>query len=136
MLVRVASVGRSFSTLRRMKTWLRCLGWMGETCLTGLCLLHVHREVLLQVFYFLPVHPMVGFQVQLWGLSDGQQLILVEIVFILRKSESFTENLVLISAVSAVSLGKFIEITSTAHYSLLPMGVFIFSFNYILCTNI
>ncbi|CAI6365765.1 unnamed protein product [Macrosiphum euphorbiae] len=43
MPVGVASAERSFSTLRRMKTWLR--SGMGETRLTGLCLLHVHREV-------------------------------------------------------------------------------------------
>jgi len=39
MPVGVASAERSFSTLRRVKTWLRSR--MGETHLTGLCLLHV-----------------------------------------------------------------------------------------------
>lgn len=43
MPVGVASAERSFSTLHRMKTWLRSR--MGETRLTGLRLLHVRREV-------------------------------------------------------------------------------------------
>uniref|UniRef100_A0A6P7GLU4 52 kDa repressor of the inhibitor of the protein kinase-like n=1 Tax=Diabrotica virgifera virgifera TaxID=50390 RepID=A0A6P7GLU4_DIAVI len=41
--VSVATAERSFSTLRRVKTWLRAR--MGETRLTGLCLLHVHRDI-------------------------------------------------------------------------------------------
>nr|CAI5838891.1 unnamed protein product [Callosobruchus analis] len=38
-----ATVERSFSTLRRVKTWLRST--MGEESLTGLCLLSVHRDL-------------------------------------------------------------------------------------------
>ncbi|XP_044754788.1 zinc finger MYM-type protein 1-like isoform X1 [Coccinella septempunctata] len=37
-----ATVERSFSTLRRVKTWLRST--MGEERLTGLCLMSVHRN--------------------------------------------------------------------------------------------
>lgn len=37
-----ATVERSFSTLRRVKTWLRST--MGEDRLTGLCLMSVHRK--------------------------------------------------------------------------------------------
>nr|XP_034992903.1 52 kDa repressor of the inhibitor of the protein kinase-like [Zootoca vivipara] len=37
-----ATVERSFSTLRRVKTWLRST--MGEERLTGLCLMSVHRK--------------------------------------------------------------------------------------------
>nr|CAI5849042.1 unnamed protein product [Callosobruchus analis] len=39
-----ATVERSFSTLRRVKTWLRST--MGEERLTGLCLMSVHRNYL------------------------------------------------------------------------------------------
>ena len=39
----VATAERSFSTLRRVKTWLRSR--MQEDRLTSLCLLNVHREV-------------------------------------------------------------------------------------------
>jgi hypothetical protein len=38
-----ASAERSFSTLRRLKTWLRSR--MGEERLTGLALLHIHRDI-------------------------------------------------------------------------------------------
>ncbi|XP_046687344.1 uncharacterized protein LOC124372982 [Homalodisca vitripennis] len=41
--VSVASAERTFSTLRRVKTWLRSR--MGETRLTGLCMLHIHRHL-------------------------------------------------------------------------------------------
>ncbi|CAN7977104.1 unnamed protein product, partial [Ixodes persulcatus] len=41
--VSVASAERSFSTLRRLKTWLR--SEMGETRLTGLALLNIHRDI-------------------------------------------------------------------------------------------
>lgn len=41
--VSVASAERSFSTLRRLKTWLRST--MSEERLSGLCLLHTHRDV-------------------------------------------------------------------------------------------
>ncbi|KAF0717035.1 52 kDa repressor of the inhibitor of the protein kinase-like, partial [Aphis craccivora] len=43
--VSVASAERSFSTLRRLKTWLR----LGEERLTGLVLLHIHRDIQLNV---------------------------------------------------------------------------------------
>ena len=36
------TVERSFSTLRRVKTWLRST--MGDARLSGLCMLSVHRE--------------------------------------------------------------------------------------------
>ncbi|KAF0756225.1 52 kDa repressor of the inhibitor of the protein kinase-like [Aphis craccivora] len=39
----VASAERSFSTLRRLKTWLR--SQIGQERLTGLALLHVHRDI-------------------------------------------------------------------------------------------
>ncbi|CAH0551331.1 unnamed protein product [Brassicogethes aeneus] len=39
-----ATVERSFSTLRRVKTWLRST--MGEERLTGLCLMSVHRDLI------------------------------------------------------------------------------------------
>ncbi|XP_016664821.2 52 kDa repressor of the inhibitor of the protein kinase-like [Acyrthosiphon pisum] len=45
--VSVASAERSFSTLRRLKTWLRSR--MGEERLTGLALLHIHRDIQLNV---------------------------------------------------------------------------------------
>ncbi|CAH1108909.1 unnamed protein product [Psylliodes chrysocephalus] len=45
--VSVATAKRSFSTLRRVKTWLRAR--MGEERLTGLCLLHVHRDVTVDI---------------------------------------------------------------------------------------
>lgn len=41
--VSVASAERSFSTLRRLKTWMRSR--IGEERLSDLCLLHTHREV-------------------------------------------------------------------------------------------
>ncbi|ESN93972.1 hypothetical protein HELRODRAFT_153372, partial [Helobdella robusta] len=45
--VSVASAERSFSTLRRIKTWLRTR--MTEDRLVGLALLNVHRDVLVNV---------------------------------------------------------------------------------------
>ncbi|KAL4130798.1 hypothetical protein QTP88_008185 [Uroleucon formosanum] len=45
--VSVASAERSFSTLRRLKTWLRSN--MGEECLVGLPLLNVHRHRTVEV---------------------------------------------------------------------------------------
>lgn len=42
--VSVASGERSFSTLRRMKTWIRSC--CGEDRLSGLALLHIHRNIL------------------------------------------------------------------------------------------
>lgn len=45
--VSVASAERSFSTLRRVKTWLRSR--MNEERLTGLCMLHVHKDINLDV---------------------------------------------------------------------------------------
>ncbi|ESN94593.1 hypothetical protein HELRODRAFT_68816 [Helobdella robusta] len=45
--VSVASAERSFSTLRRIKTWLRTR--MTEDILVGLALLNVHRDVLVNV---------------------------------------------------------------------------------------
>lgn len=45
--VSVATAERSFSTLRRLKTWLRAT--MGEERLTGLALLHIHRDIQLDV---------------------------------------------------------------------------------------
>ena len=41
--VSVASAERSFSSLRRLKTWLR--NQMGQERLTGLALLNAHREI-------------------------------------------------------------------------------------------
>lgn len=41
--VSVASAERSFSTLRRVKTWLRSR--MTEERLSGLCLMHVHKDI-------------------------------------------------------------------------------------------
>ena len=41
--VSTAGIERSFSTLGRMKTWLR--SWMGEEWLTGLALLNIHRDI-------------------------------------------------------------------------------------------
>jgi len=43
MPVSTASAERSFSTLRRLKTWMRSR--MGEERLTGLALLNVHRDI-------------------------------------------------------------------------------------------
>jgi len=43
----VATAERSFSTLRRVKTWLRSR--MQEDHLTSLCLLSVHREVTINI---------------------------------------------------------------------------------------
>lgn len=43
--VSVATAERSFSTLRRLKTWLRAN--MGEERLTGLALLNIHRDVVI-----------------------------------------------------------------------------------------
>ena len=43
MPVCVASAERSFSTLKRLKTWLR--NTMCESRLTVLALMHVHRDV-------------------------------------------------------------------------------------------
>lgn len=45
--VSVATSERSFSTLRRVKTWLR--SQMQEDRLTSLCLLNVHRENILNI---------------------------------------------------------------------------------------
>lgn len=45
--VRVATAERSFSTLRRIKSWLRSS--MVEDRLTGLALLHVHKNVPIDV---------------------------------------------------------------------------------------
>lgn len=45
--VSVASAERSFSSLRRMKTWLR--SQMGQERLTGLALLHAHRDITVDV---------------------------------------------------------------------------------------
>ena len=42
-----ATVERSFSTLRRVKTWLRST--MGEERLTGLCLMSVHRDLVKKI---------------------------------------------------------------------------------------
>ena len=41
--VSVATAERSFSTLRRIKTWTRAT--MGEDRLSGLALMHVHRDI-------------------------------------------------------------------------------------------
>lgn len=41
--VSVASAERTFSTLRRLKTWLRSR--MGEERQTGLALLNIHRDI-------------------------------------------------------------------------------------------
>lgn len=41
--VSIASAERSFSTLRRTKTWIRSR--MAEDRLNGLCLLHIHKDV-------------------------------------------------------------------------------------------
>ena len=41
--VSVATAERSFSTLRRLKTWTRST--MGEERLSGLALMHVHRDI-------------------------------------------------------------------------------------------
>ncbi|CAI6342885.1 unnamed protein product [Macrosiphum euphorbiae] len=45
--VSVATAERSFSTLRRLKTWIR--SEMGQSRLTGLALLHIHRQLPLNV---------------------------------------------------------------------------------------
>jgi len=45
--VSTATAERSFSTLRRMKTYLR--NSIGEDRLNGLALLHIHREVVITV---------------------------------------------------------------------------------------
>ena len=45
--VSVASAERTFSTLRRLKTWLR--SQMGEERLTGLALLHTHADIPLNI---------------------------------------------------------------------------------------
>jgi hypothetical protein len=41
------SAERTFSTLRRLKTWLRST--MSETRLTGLALLNIHRDIYVEV---------------------------------------------------------------------------------------
>jgi len=41
--VSVATAERSFSTLRRLKTWTRCT--MEEERLSGLALMHVHKDI-------------------------------------------------------------------------------------------
>lgn len=41
--ISVATAERSFSTLRRLKTWLRAS--MGEERLTGLALMHIHQDI-------------------------------------------------------------------------------------------
>ncbi|XP_050065772.1 zinc finger MYM-type protein 1-like [Aphis gossypii] len=45
--ISVASAERSFSTLRRLKTWLRSK--MGQDQLTGLALLNIHRSIEINV---------------------------------------------------------------------------------------
>lgn len=45
--VSTASAERSFSTLNRAKTWLRSR--MGDERLNGLCLLYIHREIIVDV---------------------------------------------------------------------------------------
>lgn len=45
--ISVATAERSFSTLRRVKTWLRSR--MQEDRLTSLCLLCVHREIKINI---------------------------------------------------------------------------------------
>lgn len=45
--VTAATAERSFSTLRRLKTWLRST--MAEDRLTGLALLHIHRDIELDI---------------------------------------------------------------------------------------
>ena len=45
--VSTASAERSFSTLRRLKTWMRSR--MGEERLTGLAMLNVHRDIAVSV---------------------------------------------------------------------------------------
>ena len=45
--VSTAGVERTFSTLRRLKTWLRSR--MAEERLTGLALLHIHRDISINV---------------------------------------------------------------------------------------
>ncbi|XP_063794593.1 52 kDa repressor of the inhibitor of the protein kinase-like [Pseudophryne corroboree] len=45
--ISVASAERSFSSLRRLKTWLR--NHMGQERLTGLALLHTHREIAVDI---------------------------------------------------------------------------------------
>ncbi|XP_028044471.1 zinc finger MYM-type protein 1-like, partial [Rhopalosiphum maidis] len=41
--ISVATAERSFSTLRRLKTWLRST--IGEERLNGLALLHIHKDI-------------------------------------------------------------------------------------------
>lgn len=43
----VATAERSFSTLRRLKTWLRTR--MVEDRLNGLALMHIHREIAIDI---------------------------------------------------------------------------------------
>ncbi|CAI6348721.1 unnamed protein product [Macrosiphum euphorbiae] len=45
--ISTASAERSFSTLRRLKTWLRSR--MGEHRLTGLALLHTHKDIIVNI---------------------------------------------------------------------------------------
>jgi len=45
--VSTASAERSFSSLRRLKTWMRSR--MGEERLTGLAMLNVHRDIYVSV---------------------------------------------------------------------------------------
>ena len=45
--VSVASAERTFSTLRRLKTWLR--SGMSAERLTGLALLHTHADILVDI---------------------------------------------------------------------------------------
>jgi len=45
--ISTASAERSFSTLRRLKTWLRSR--MGEERLTGLALLNIHRDIAVSI---------------------------------------------------------------------------------------
>ena len=46
--VSTASAERSFSTLRRLKTWMRSR--MGEERLTGLAILNVHRDIAVHTY--------------------------------------------------------------------------------------
>ncbi|ESN97525.1 hypothetical protein HELRODRAFT_85277, partial [Helobdella robusta] len=47
MPVSVATAERSFSTLRRLKTWMRSK--MNEERLTGLVLMNIHRDIELDI---------------------------------------------------------------------------------------
>lgn len=64
-----ATVERSFSTLRRVKTWLRST--MGEDRLTGLCLMSVHRK------FFIENQDWIGTRVLDKFSSNPRKIILV-----------------------------------------------------------